>query len=239
MKRLILLFAIITLAGNTDLKAQSFAFGFKGGPILGIQQWNSFDRDPLFKYHGMAFIESYDENNESVSLFLQGGYHIRGSAIRNSRFTNNNQIYNLPVTEYIFRNVALSLGAKKKQELSDKSQWYYLLGIRGEYNINTNFNEFDSFGSIFYPNDFYVRKFVGGAIFGAGMEFMLGELTGGLLELTINPDITRQYFQPPIGNVVAPWDPSITLNVSERNIRNITVELTFGIRFLRIVEYVD
>lgn len=236
-KRFLLLICILTLSFY-HLEAQSFVFGVKGGPIIGIQQWNSTDRDPLFKYHGIAYLESYDMDENAVALYLQAGYHIRGSAIRNLRFNINNQLVKSKPIEYIFKNVGLSVGAKKKYDMA-KGKAYYMLGIRGEYNVGTNFNDFTGLGFSFYPNDFYVRPFVFGAMFGGGIEFPFGELIGGVIELTINPDITRQYIQPAIGNVSAPWDPSIDLYVGERNIRNITLELTVGFRFLRIVEYID
>ncbi|MCB0703781.1 MAG: hypothetical protein KDC34_00665 [Saprospiraceae bacterium] len=239
MKKRNLLVLLISCLGIFQLGAQSFAFGIKGGPILGIQQWNSADRDPLFSYHGIAFIESYSETDDLVSVFLQAGYHIRGSAVRNQQFSNNNQLFKAPTIEYVFRNVGLSLGAKKKYNISGNSKAYYMLGVRGEYNLGTNFSGFESLASAFYPNDFFVRPFVFGAIFGGGIEFPFGELIGGTVELTLNPDITRQYIQPPIGNVTSPWDPSQTINVGERNIRNITIELSIGLRFLRIVEYLD
>ena len=223
---------------------QSTAFGVKGGPTIGIQQWNSIDQDPLFKYHGILFIESYNEEENLSSVFAQVGYHIKGSALRNTRFNlQNGNIYNLPTREFQFRNISLTLGAKKKFQLgSGAARHYYLVGLRGDFNINTNLSDYEDANQVFFsffPSDVWVQRFTYGVTAGGGLEFPFSEYIGGVLEITVNPDLSRQYRQPPLPNVPDPYNFGQTRTIGERLINNITLEVTFGIRFLRVVEYID
>ncbi|MCB0623145.1 MAG: hypothetical protein KDC43_04290 [Saprospiraceae bacterium] len=235
----IALFLILAGLASTSI-AQSYAFGLKGGLTLGVQQWNSFDRDPLFKYHGIAFIESYDEA-DLFSVFAQAGYHIKGSAIRNSVFSlGNGNTVKAPTQEFQFRNLSLTLGGKKKYDLNS-TKAYYMLGIRGDYTLSTNLSEYEEVNQFlsFYPSDNWVRKWNYGVTFGGGFEFPFAELMQGLIEFTVNPDFSRQYWQPAIPNVPNPRDPANSLTIPERKINNITFELTLGLRFIRLVEYID
>ena len=229
---------------NIKIAAQGgTAFGLKGGLTAGFQNWNSIERDPLFKYHGIFSIESLGED-EPFAFFAQVGYHTRGSAIRNRNFVNINtgQIFRPPAREFRFNNIALSLGAKRKYVLNNMNT-YYLLGLRGEYTLNTNFDKFDEFNLAnpiysIYPFSEFVRNWNYGVIVGGGLEFMFADLMGGIIELTVNPDFSRQYEQPAIPNVTNPYTGN-SVTIAERIIRNVTVELTVGFRFLRRVEYID
>ena len=58
--RIIFLSVVWFALGHTAY-AQGFAFGAKGGLTVGIQQWESFQRDPLLRYHGDLFVESLTE----------------------------------------------------------------------------------------------------------------------------------------------------------------------------------
>ena len=131
---------------------------------------------------------------------------------------------------------------KKKHTLGNgDSKAYYLLGLRGDYTINTNLDEYDDPNFPFlttFPTDQWVRKLNYGVTLGGGFEFPFGELVSGILEFTFNPDLSRQYNQPGIENVYDPYTGT-NRNISERKIYNITFEVTLGLRFLRLVEYVD
>lgn len=220
----ILLFMTLTSSG------QSFHFGPKGGMAINLQQWNNFERDPLFSAFGDVFIESYTEGSTS-SLFAQVGYHTRGSAIR--LFSFNGPSFN---NSFKFNNVSLVAAAKRYTTNKKKARPYYLLGIRAEYTVSTNLSDFQEFQSLFYPIEFYVNKFNYGFTVGGGYDFPFGDLYGGFIEFTISPDVSLQYEQPPIPNVISPFTGQ-TITISERRIRNISLEITFGMRFLRKVEY--
>lgn len=251
MKNLYLFLFIGMLGmGSLSLDAQSFYFGLKGGLTIGTQKWdNTFERDPLFRYHFAAFTESYTED-DTYNLYAQLGYNVKGSAIRTYGFTaifpDGSERYIPPrTTPFEFRNIGLTLGGKQKFSVGEQSRVFYLLGIRGEYTVSTKLRpdgieESDNYYGI-YPFDEYVNKFTFGVTAGAGFQFMFSELVGATLEFTANPDFTNQYNQPEIRNVINP-NPnygSNNITIPERQIKNTTFEVTLGLRFLRKVIYVD
>lgn len=240
-----LLLVTLALFAVLQLEAQGFAWGLKGGMTLGVQNWNGFEQDPLIKYHGILFIESLAEETP-FALFAQGGYHMKGSAIRNRNFVsinNPNQVIRPPAMEFIFHNISLTAGAKQKFELSGDTKGFWLLGIRGDYTFDTNLEIYNDFvttyriGSFPVDDPFYIRNFIYGVTFGGGVEVPFSDLVGGVVELTVNPDLSSQYLQPE----AQVYDPIRGTNrtVSEKRIRNITFEITIGFRFLRRIEYID
>lgn len=232
-----------------NVTGQGFAFGVKGGLTVGFQQWNTgSERDALLTYHGIAFLESVPEE-KAFSIFAQLGYNRRGGAIRSRAFswidpvTGGERRFGGNTTRYIFNNVALSLGGKQKKFIGNgNTQAYYMIGIRGEYTVNTNLHIYEErnllFGRPFYPIDAFVQKFNYGAIIGGGLEFPLTELIGMILEFTVNPDFSKQYRQPPIANVYNPFTMQ-TSDLASQELGNTSLELTVGFRFWRKIEYID
>ncbi len=219
--------------------SQNTAFGVKGGMTIGLQTWNDFERDPLFSYHGIGFIESAPEDN-AFAIFAQAGYHVKGSAIRNRLGVNvvTNQINRVPPQTFEFKTISLTLGGKQKYDLSF-GKAYYMIGIRGDYTLSTNLNEYEFFSAYFnYPVDDFVQKFNYGGTIGGGLEFPFAELISGLVEFTVNPDFSYQYRQGQINGVRNPVTGNNS-SIGERLIRNVTLELTVGLRFLRKVIYID
>jgi len=245
----IALFFVVAFLACSAAQAQSYAFGFKGGLTIGTQQWDQgFQRDPLFRYHAIAFVETAPEENE-FALFAQAGYHVKGSAIRTFRRTlivNGNQVIFPAMTiPFEFRNISLTLGGKKKYDLGLSAKAYYLLGVRVDYTASTKLrpdfvDENDPYALI-YPFDQFVNDFNYGATVGGGLEFPFSEYVTGILELTVNPDFSIQYNQPEIPNVRDPNPNNIgnTITIRERQIRNLTFEVTLGIRFLHKIVYID
>jgi len=240
-KLLFLLFAIFFIS---SLNAQSYAFGVKGGLTLGLQKWDNFEQDPLFKYHGIAFIESAPEENR-FAIFAQLGYHVKGSAIRNRNVINrvNGNVFRLSTREFQFRNISLTVGAKQKYDFNDK-KIYYMLGFRGDFTATTNLGEYAAFNERFpasalYPWEAFVRKINYGVTVGGGMEVPFSDYISGVIELTVNPDFSRQYRQLSGGILV--FDPRTGNNVAlrDRLIVNNTFEITLGLRFLHVIEYID
>lgn len=225
------------------LSAQGTVFGLKGGLLMGIQKWGGFQQDPLIKYHGIAFVESVDASS-LFSIFAQAGYHLKGSAIRNRNFFNpiNGQYSRPPAQEFVFKNVSLTLGGKNRFVLGDMTKAYYLFGLRGDYTLGTNLDEYKELNelnhSLFFPDNAFVRKWNYGVTLGGGFEFALGELVGAQIEFTANPDFSFQYKQPAIPNVTDPYTGQ-QRTIPERTIRNLTFEIGVGFRFLRKVEYID
>ena len=250
LKYTILCFVLILLSINTN--AQSYAFGLKGGMTLGSQNWeNSFDSSALFRYHAIAFIETAPEDN-TFAVFGQLGYHIKGSAIRTFGSTivdgnGNRRTFRGLNTPFEFHNLSLTAGGKQKFDFNfvENSRVYYLFGIRLDYTLGTNFSDFDleanPLYATIYPIDGFVNDFNYGATVGGGMEIPFGELTGLVLEFTVNPDFSKQYNQPQINNVINPNPDAIqrTITIPERSITNVTFEISLGIRFMNIIEYID
>ncbi len=238
---------LLVLVGMGQVEAQEsggFYFGIKGGPAIGFQKWNNFQRDPLFRYHAIVFIESATE--ESVALFAQAGYHVRGSAIRTPAYVNFlGQDINGFTTPFEFRNASLSVGAKQRFDLGINKKFYYMFALRGEYTLSTDlrpdFLEDDDPCGIFYPFEGFVQKFNYGLTVGGGIEFTLSEFVAILTEFTISPDISRQYRQPEVPNVRSCGFGGSSSNqtLGEREITNTTLEISLGFRFLRKVEYIE
>lgn len=219
----------------------SFAWGLKGGLAAGFQQWNSFKQDPLLSYQGDLYIENYDGPSANA-LYAQIGYHVRGSAIRNRGGVNVNSGLPIRITrKFEFRNASLATGFKKRFDLNEKKAYYYV-GLRADYTLSTNLKPYDrnSIDGAFFPFAEGMRKFNYGLSGGAGLEFMFSKLVGGIVELNFAPDVSFQYRQPEIPNSLSnnPFTGQ-SVTIPERQIRNFTLELTVGFRFLRIVEYID
>ena len=228
--------------------AQNSVFGVKGGLAIGNQRYENsgtFDNGLLFRYHGDIYIENAPEDPTSV-MYAQVGYHIRGHAQRfrkGTYQTSGGTLVDVPAftQAFKFNNAAIGIGFKKRHVLN-KEQAYYAIGVRGEYTLNTRFDNTNS-GTVYdlysLTKDF-VKKFNFGMSFAGGYEFSFTELSGAFVEFSIHPDITKQYFQPAITNLGI-RDPygNIINSIPEQSIRNLSFELTLGLRFLRKVIYTD
>ena len=229
-------------------QAQGYYFGLKGGITMSTQKWGqSYSRSPLWRYHAIGFIESAPEA-EQVALFAQFGYHVKGSQIRTNATTINvpgQGLRNIPARKipFLFKNLSLTLGAKQKFDAGGNNKMYYLIGLRGDYTVGTELrppeiNEDNICHLALYPLDRYVNNFVFGMTAGGGFEFPFSEYVGGLIEFTVNPDFTYQYNSPPIPNDLC-FSGTNPSTIPETQIRTITLEITFGIRFLHRIEYID
>lgn len=228
------------------MSAQSTAYVFKGGLSLGTQKWDNADRQLLFAWHGALAVESVDNENDRSALFAQIGYHVRGSATR-FRFINFDGFPGGSFSEgFRFNNISLILGAKQKFPMgaAGTARYYYFGGLRGDYTLSTNIDQLSQGNDCaigVYPLIGGVQRWIGGVSAGGGIEFKLSELVGGQLELSIHPDFTLQYRQPPAtirlpGNCTYNGQPQ-DISIPERKIRNTTLELSLGLRLLKKVVY--
>lgn len=249
LRYLILCLACCCVGG---LMAQGSWYGIKGGSTIGTQQWNSFDRAPLLSYHGILSVES--ASSEDFGLFAQLGYHLKGSTIRRRLFGTafNANLLSVPAQRFEFQNLSLTIGAKQYIKKRGESRIYYLFGVRADYTLGTNLDEYErftqanGFAAGIYPFNIYfaenqifgIRRINYGITGGGGMNIPFSEYVEGILEFTVNPDFSLQYQQPSIPNVINPFNGQ-TRTLPERRIRNLTFELTMGVRFLRKVEYID
>ncbi|MBK8668186.1 MAG: hypothetical protein IPN89_01480 [Saprospiraceae bacterium] len=218
--------------------SQSFWFGLKGGAAMNLQNWGdgasgvSTNRNPLFTINGDVFIESVDEQKKG-SLYAQLGFHTRGSALR--YFSINNAFSD--VIGYKFRNVVLELGAKKSLNLDKEYDPYFILGIRGEYTVGSNLSDLITFNTLVYPE--FIRKFNYGVTVGGGFETEMSEMSNVFLEFSIQPDLSFQYEQLPLYGIRTPWPPNDRINLGLTQVRNVSIEVKAGVRFLRKVVYID
>lgn len=228
------------------ISAQSTAYVLNLGPSLGTQKWdNSLNRQLLYAWHAALAIESVNNESDKSSLFMQLGYHVKGSANRYQYF-NSLGSFRFQTEQFKFNNICLLIGAKQKFSMgpSGRSKYYYFGGIRGNYTISTNLKKLADrnpqlvqYG--IYPFEGGVRKWSGGISVGGGIQFDFADLIGGQLQLSVNPDVTNQYYQGPIPNVIDPFGSGQTFTIPERRIRNTTLEISLGLRLLRKIEYVD
>ncbi|MBK6933483.1 MAG: hypothetical protein IPH12_22505 [Saprospirales bacterium] len=223
-----------------QVQAQSTAFVFQGGLSIGFQKWdNSFDRQPLYKYHAALSIESVNNDNDNASIFAQLGYHVRGSATRFRFFFQGGGIDQFS-EEFQFHNISLILGGKQKFPLGERSRYFYYGGVRGDYTLSTNIDALglsNPYAPLYYPQVGFMNRWIAGVSLGGGIELPFSDLIGGQLMLSVHPDFLYQYNQPAIPNVIDPFNPGQNTTIQERRIRNVTIELSLGLRLLRKVVY--
>jgi hypothetical protein len=238
----ILIYTCFCISLLTSLSAQSTVYTLLGGLSAGNQKWNDGnDQSMLMRYHGAIRAETYTPDNDKSSVFAQFGYHVKGSRQRFRFFTPGGGVFNNGVN-YEFRNLSLILAAKSKRDFGVKNKFYYYGGLRGDYTVNTNLNELaqgNPFFTIIYPSDGFVRHWMLGFSGGGGLELNIKELVGAMVEFSVHPDLTLQYQQPAIGNIIDPNNPGNVITVSQRQIRNFTFEVSVGLRLIRKVVYVD
>lgn len=224
---------------DTGERITGFYFGPKAGLTMANQNWDGYERRPLFSYHGAIFMESFDPYYRG-SLFMQLGYQNRGSSL-----TINNLSGGFNFSEGLtFSNLAVTIGAKKRLLITSISSTpYYYVGVRGEYNISNNTEDIQerfssSAASLFYPFPTYVNDFVYGITFGGGFEFVGSEFVFPAIEFTVSPDLSFQYRSPDGIPVVNPFNGQPT-TLPERKIRNVTFEVSLILKFKREVILLD
>ena len=227
-------FSFVLQAQNEEVSG--FYFGPKVGPSVGFQQWNGFERRPMFNYHAAIFMESIDADFKGA-FYGQLGYHSRGSGINvASSFAN-------PFGEsFIFRNLSLGIGIKKRLLTKTLSTPYYFVGLRAEYNVANNLTEiFERYAStqaiFLFPIPDFVNNFTYGLTFGGGIEFLGSDLIQPAIELSISPDVSNQY-QSEAFTATNPITNQPTM-ISARNIKNLSLEISLVVRFMRKVVYID
>lgn len=246
----VLLFSLTTLSAQITEREGVFGedwggylWGIQGGLSLANQDWAGLETELRRGYHGGLFYESIPVSGR-FSWYGQLGYHQRGSRIaRRLGFDPFGQGFTLPADEFVFHNVSLGVGAKSVVSYTRTADLYYKLGVRLEYSFANNLSDYDNVDLVFrqnYPFDQpdFINEVVYGATFGAGAVRPISDDIGVFIELSLHPDLNFQYVQPRIDNVIDPFT-SAPRSIGERMIRNVTIEITAGFRFLRSWTYVD
>jgi len=224
-----LFFVLVFLTFLTQENFAQYYLGIKGGMGLNWQRWNSFERDILFTPSIDVFSESNDD--ELNKLYASLGYHTRGSTVRGFGFNTYNP--------YRFNNLVLELGGKRLATTGRRYNGYYMLALRAEYTVSTNLSQV-SLNSIYnLVSDVYVNKFNYGVTVGGGFEMSWGDTRVVFLEVSVNPDLSKQYEQTetltfenpnPTPNPII-TNPTITIVPQE--VRNVSLEIKVGVKFLR------
>ena len=110
--------------------------------------------------------------------------------------------------------------------------YYYGFGIRGDYNIGTDFD------LIFSGLEGAENKFTYGVNVDAGIELPLSELISVIIELGISPDFAEQMFIPPqlTGYYYSNGQQVI---LPETRLTNVVIEARAGFRFWNKIIYTD
>ena len=214
--------------GCSSISTAQYYYGVKGGVGLNMQRWNNFERDILFTPLVDLYVESHDDPVNK--LYASLGFHTRGSAIRGFGFQSFNS--------YRFNNIALEAGFKQMLSVSKKYNPYYMLAGRLEYTVSTNLNSGGlQFSVLNLVDDNFVNKFNYGLTIGGGFEFNWDDTKVVFVEASINPDASKQYDQPSTAIISNPnpsqFNPSTTITILPQEVRNVSLELKIGIKFLR------
>ncbi|HUR31941.1 MAG TPA: hypothetical protein VMZ69_10960 [Saprospiraceae bacterium] len=227
----VILFVFICLIANTIIQAQGPAYIVAGGPTLSNQKVSGFSREPFIRYHGYVSIESTSEISPN-SLYARLGYHVKGSAVNIHNFYDiDGNSFEGASYAMEFNNASFSLGIKQRKELGNK-HYYYGFGIRGDYNVGTNF------GLIFKGLEGAQNKFTYGVDVDLGLELPLSDLISVIFEIGISPDFADQMFIPPqlTGYRYPDGSPVI---IPETKLRNVVIEARAGFRFWNKIIYTD
>lgn len=230
MQKIIILGILFTISQITN--AQSYAFGLKGGPTIGLQRWNNYQgNDPLIAYHLVSFIETAGEQDQGA-LFAELGYHVKGRSVHFNASVNplTGTNYEARNFQLKFNNISLAAGAKKKFPVG-LNQAYYSLAIRGEYNLSADLEIYEGFEA-------GINKVVYGITLGGGFEFPFSELIGGIIDIRFSPDLSRQIFIPPVEGWENPFTGQLE-TLREQSIKNLAFEISLGLRFLHKIIYVE
>lgn len=222
-------------------------FGVRGGLSIGTQSWSGFEMSPLIAYHGDFFLETLPEDGR-FSLWTSLGYHIRGSRIQQRNgFGLNGNVFRLPGESFQFHNASFAVGGKSVFKYTKIADVYYTIGLRLDYNISTNLDSYDvlestqgiAFRQNFPINSYeFINRVTYGLTFGGGIDIPLSDKVGAIIQITAHPDFNFQYNQQAIDNVPDPFQAG-NRTLPERKIRNFTLEVSAGFRFLRKVQYID
>ncbi len=167
-----------------------YDYGLKGGLTIATQDWNGFQRNALFSYHGAMFFDvkggwKEKENGSATQSKFGGqlGYHRKGSSFQNVFIAGSNSR-----PQNVFHNVSLTLWGKQAFRTSAQSHFYGGFGLRVDYTVDYQLFGFGVEG---------VNAFNYGVWLAGGMEFDLSERTALILELSVSPDLSNQVLVPP------------------------------------------
>ena len=210
---------------------QGTVYTFMAGPSMSTQTVNGFEKDPFFRLHFQAQMESSSEISPNA-LYLRVGYHNKGSAVNISDYIDDggNEIEGSS-SSMEFHNLSTSVGVKQRKEVG-MNFLSYGFGVRGDFNLSTDFDPF------FQGLEGTENNFTYGLNFEVGWEFPLSELVSTTIEVGFYPDLSNQIYIPyqDTGYQYENGQPFI---IPESDIKNVVFEARAGFRFWRKVIYTD
>lgn len=222
-----LLISAVQLKGQDEgsLISSSFQAGtgytLKGGLTVGVQNWNGQQNEPLWGYNAGVTFDFLTQKR--TSLFIDLGYHLKGSSFRVNSFNQSGQVSQLFLGNK-FHNLALVLGAKSAWKIKEKTTAYILLGLRADFTLDYELVTYQGM-------DNYVNRFNYGMTVGGGVEFALADKHSIIVELQVNPDFSRQIQVPP-GRFFNSFDRNY-YTLSEQRVLNLAIELMVGYKFIK------
>ena len=213
--------------------AQGTVYTFTAGPTMSTQTLNGFEKDPFFRLHAQAQMESTSEISPNA-LYARLGYHVKGSAV-------NSRAYYDPITgasssgesqSIEFHNLSASVGAKQRREVGNNFLSYGF-GIRGDFNLKTKYDP------LFIGLAGTENNFTYGLDIDIGFEFPLSELVSTTIEIGFSPDLGEQIYIPQQDTGYQYPDSGQEVIIPETSVKNIVFELRAGFRFWRKVIYTD
>lgn len=218
-----------------SLQGQGTVYTPKLGLVAGVQSFGSTESLPLISYHASLAFEGYKEDAKN-SFYGQLGLHNRGSSER-VFVPQGLQGGNIFRQNVRLTNISGQVGVKNRLQTEGSRLPYYSFGLRLEYTLSDNFQSFEEFAG-FLPIQLFINKWNYGASLAFGYEFTFSELFGGIIEASVNPDLSFQYNQPESFTIVSPVNGMSTV-APRRQVRNVTFELSFGLRLINKVVYIN
>ena len=213
------------------LIAQGTVFSILAGPTMSTQTVNGFEKDPFFRMHFLARMESTSEFSPNAA-YMSLGYHTKGSAVNTYGYTDSNgDYYEGGSSSMEFHNLSLSFGVKQRKEVGSNFLSYGF-GVRGDFNLSTDFDP------LFEGLEGTENNFTYGLNIDVGFEFPLSELVSTTIEVGFYPDLSNQIYIPyqDTGYTYENGQPFI---IQESDIKNVVFEARAGFRFWRKVIYTD
>jgi hypothetical protein len=231
MKKLSFLAVAAWMLSVQLLNAQGTVYSIFAGPSLSTQTVNGFEKDPFLRLHFLARIESSSEISPN-SVYASLGYHIKGSAVNTPAYIGDNgEQYAQHSSSIEFHNLSLSVGVKQRREVGSNF-FSYGLGLRGDFNLKTDYSDF------FLGLQGSENKFTYGLNFDAGWEFPLSELVSTVIEVGFYPDLKEQIYIP-FQDTGYEYSNGSPVTIPESYITNVVFEARVGFRFWNKIVYID
>ncbi|MBK8954529.1 MAG: hypothetical protein IPM34_03100 [Saprospiraceae bacterium] len=231
LPKLPILALVLLISFQNDAFAQATGFGLKAGPSMGFQKWGGGNQlDPLWRWHVAAFLDSESSDGKNI-LYGHLGYHVKGAAIRfNAIYDINGNRYPGASFAMEFHNLSFELGMKRFLKMK---RWkpFYAVGLRGEYTLSTKFEVYPELQE-------WTKKWNYGVSLRLGTEYAAKKLVHYGLELNIAPDLSKQVYVPAAIRRIDPWTGQVIPGYEQSTV-NTTIELSFYVRFKRIIIYED